>query len=326
MKRYSEMIRKKHLLLFLLAVSVSLFVTGTVFTLAGGGTLHRPFFYQFALNLPVCILLGGIDLLVVYCLRKTRLSGFKTVRIALDLLLTSFLSLLIPAVCNYLLTDITAGEAVTRSLPVIPWNWIMVLAIEIYFYNTDQLRSEREKARYKYEVLKNQVNPHFLFNCLNVLSSLAYSDAEKANLFAKRLSGVYRYILDTRETDKVTTDVEMAFVRSYIYLESVRFSDTLQVSVSDTSSGPVRHVIPTSIQMLVENALKHNINTGSSPLKIQIGISDEGVSVSNNIQLRSHVSRHGIGLRNLMQQYMLHGKEIRIIRTPDTFTVVLPYV
>ena len=90
MKRYSEMIRKKHLLLFLLAVSVSLFVTGTVFTLAGGGTLHRPFFYQFALNLPVCILLGGIDLLVVYCLRKTRLSGFKTVRIALDLLLTSF--------------------------------------------------------------------------------------------------------------------------------------------------------------------------------------------------------------------------------------------
>lgn len=90
----------------------------------------------------------------------------------------------------------------------------MVLAIEIYFYNTDQLRSEREKARYKYEVLKNQVNPHFLFNCLNVLSSLAYSDAEKANLFAKRLSGVYRYILDTRETDKVTTDVEMAFVRA----------------------------------------------------------------------------------------------------------------
>ena len=165
----------------------------------------------------------------------------KTVRIALDLLLTSFLSLLVPAVCNYLLTDITAGEAVTRSLPVIPWNWIMVLAIEIYFYNTDQLWSEREKARYKYEVLKNQVNkyevlknqvnPHFLFNCLNVLSSLAYSDAEKANLFAKRLSGVYRYILDTRETDKVTTDVEMAFVRSYIYLESVRFSDTLQVSV-----------------------------------------------------------------------------------------------
>lgn len=78
--------------------------------------------------------------------------------------------------------------------------------------------------------------------------------------------------------------------------------------------------------MLVENALKHNINTASSPLKIQIGISDEGVSVSNNIQLRSHVSRHGIALRNLMQQYMLHGKEIRIIRTPDTFTVVLPYV
>lgn len=113
---------------------------------------------------------------------------------------------------------------------------------------------------------------------------------------------------------------------SRIKSEECSFSDTLQVSVTDTSSGPVRHVIPTSIQMLVENALKHNINTGSSPLKIQIGISDEGVSVSNNIQLRSHVSRHGIGLRNLMQQYMLHGKEIRIIRTPDTFTVVLPYV
>lgn len=103
---------------------------------------------------------------------------------------------------------------------------MVVSLIEIFLYHKSQLENEmklniaeKEKAVYQFETLKNQINPHFLFNSLNVLSSLAYQDAEKANLFAKKLSSVYRYLLATHERETVTLQEEMQFVDSYLYLE-----------------------------------------------------------------------------------------------------------
>lgn len=318
------MTRKKFILFFLLAVSVSLFGIGAVFTLAGGKPLRWSFFYQFIVNLPLCLLLGVVDIYMARLIR--RLPCGLAVRILADLCLTSIVAFLLPVCINFLLLDTDVGTAAKMSLSILPWNWIVVLQIEIFFNRRTQADMEKEKARYQYEALKNQINPHFLFNSLNVLSNLAYQDADKANMFAKKLSGVYRYVLDTRARDTVPISEEVSFVRSYLYLESIRFDGVLQVHIDDSLCEDNRKIIPTGIQVLVENALKHNINTPYSPLRIRIGAEDRGVCVSNNIQLRAHVPGHGIGLDNLRQQYLLHGKDITLVRSGGTFTVILPYL
>ena len=209
---------------------------------------------------------------------------------------------------------------------IIPWSIITVLLIEIFFYSMEQMEAEKEKAGYQYEALKSQVNPHFLFNCLNVLSSLVWTDAEKANLFAKKLSGVYRYILSTREKDTVTLDEEMEFVRSYIYLEKIRFDGRLDMDIVEVPGFGHRAVVPASIQALVENALKHNVNSKEHPLRITLTVGKRGISVSNSIRLRDNVPGYGIGLGNIRQQYALHGRDIEVVRDQDTFTVRLPYI
>ncbi|WP_368163564.1 sensor histidine kinase, partial [Bacteroides cellulosilyticus] len=179
---------------------------------------------------------------------------------------------------------------------------------------------------YQYETLKAQINPHFLFNSLNVLSSLAYSDAEKTNLFAKKLSGVYRYLLLTNNRPMVTLKEELAFLESYVFLEKIRFEDTLFIEIDEYDLYGTRLIIPVSLQLLVENAIKHNIATLKNPLIIRIGFTDEGIMVSNNLQLRSSVDRGGVGLGNLEKQYALYDKAIDIVESTTEFVVRVPFL
>ena len=127
------------------------------------------------------------------------------------------------------------------------------------------LALEKDLEHTRLEVLKSQVNPHFLFNSLNVLSALTYQDAGKANLFAKKLSSVYRYLLVTQEEAKVPLQKELDFVNAYIYLEQIRFGETLCIHMTCDNEALRKYIVPASIQMLIENALKHNINTRDFP-------------------------------------------------------------
>ena len=185
---------------------------------------------------------------------------------------------------------------------------------------------EKEKIQYQYETLKAQINPHFLFNSLNVLSSLAYSDAEKTNLFAKKLSGVYRYLLFTNNRPVVTLKEELAFLESYVFLEKIRFEDTLFIEIDEYDLYGTRLIIPVSLQLLVENAIKHNIATLKNPLIVRIGFTGEGIMVSNNLQLRSSVDRGGVGLGNLEKQYALYDKAIDIVKNATEFVVRVPFL
>lgn len=185
---------------------------------------------------------------------------------------------------------------------------------------------EKEWAIYQLEALKNRISPHFLFNSLNILASLAYQDADKTNMFAKKLSSVYRYLLMTQGRPTVTLEEEMQFVQSYIYLETIRFDDTLAIETGDYTTYLQRTVIPVSIQMLVENALKHNINTTKSPLRITIHAGADGITVTNNLQMRKNVGASGTGLDNLRQQYTLYGKEISVTKNGREFSVKMPFV
>ena len=210
---------------------------------------------------------------------------------------------------------------------------MIVLLIEIFFYQQRQMEAEKklaiiekEKIRYQYETLKAQINPHFLFNSLNVLSSLAYSDAEKTNLFAKKLSGVYRYLLLTNNRPMVTLKEELAFLESYVFLDKIRFEDTLFIEIDGHDLYGNRLIIPVILQLLVENAIKHNIATLQNPLIVRVGFTDEGITVSNNLQLRSSVDRGGVGLGNLEKQYALYDKAIDIVESATEFTVRVPFL
>ena len=275
-------------------------------------------------NIPACLLLGICDFLLV---KKTQqMVKRNVIRVITDLMVTTIITIVIICGLNLMLMDATSQVLLKSAVPAIPWNWIVTLIIELFFYNERQQKIEREKSHYQFIALRNQINPHFLFNCLNVLSSLAYSDAEKANTFAKRLASVYRYILSTNESQIVDIEDKIAYVNKYIYLEQVRFGDYLSVIIEDVRTTKKGHIIPVSVQQLVENAIKHNICSKEFPLKIEVLIDDIDIKVVNNVQLRKTSYGTGVGLDNIRRQYALHNHHITVSVSDTTFTVSLPII
>lgn len=290
---------------------------------------------NFMFNLPIFLLIGYVDYTIItYRQNKNQHYGIGVsllVDFATTVVFIIILETLVAGIC--FLLQLKEFYFLEHLLASILLNCMVVSCIEIFLYNKRQVENEiklgiaeKEKAIYQFEALKNQINPHFLFNSLNVLSSLAYQDAEKTNLFAKKLSSMYRYLLTTHERETVTLQEEMQFVDSYLFLERIRFGDTLQIHIEDNKKNHDKAIIPASLQMLVENAIKHNISTPKYPLVVQITICDSEVIVRNNIQLRNYVTKNGMGLKNLKKQYALYGKEISIINEKNLFTVRLPFI
>ena len=314
--------------LFVLVIIISFVPFVYIYDMIDGeGITQQDIMFRVMINLPVCIFIGWVDTMVVRYVGR-RLHGSVLVPVV-DLCITTVLCVLTISTLNYLFIGGNQYMLLIKSaLPAVPWNWIMTLLIELFFNAMRQTEMEKEKALWQFKMLKNQVNPHFLFNSLNVLSSLAYQDAEKTNLFAKKLSSVYRYLLATHERPTVTLGEELDFVRSYLYLEQIRFGEALHMEIVRCSAEVLgRQVIPASIQMLVENAIKHNVCTHNAPLSISVAADDGGVVVTNNLQVRNYVNRSGTGLDNLRRQYAMYGMVIEAGGTPDgRFVVTLPFV
>lgn len=327
-------IDKKHIIAFELIVTALLLFFYYMFqTLTG----RKKDFSEFIiLNLLPFVFIASVDLFIIHTLHKKLKIINIYIRVILDLVTTSLFSVLIFFLGNFVFLGFgafhTDPSILTSIIFIVLWNSIVVLLIEVYFYSQRQSDAERriaviekEKLQYQYETLKAQINPHFLFNSLNVLASLAYEDAEKANLFAKKMSGVYRYVLLTNTRPLVPLREELAFLDSYIFLEQIRFEDNFTVTINNHTDLN-RMVIPVSLQLLVENAIKHNITTSNQPLRVTIEISDEEMRVSNNLQLRSTADRGGVGLKNLDRQYALYDKTIEIIQTETEFIVKIPFL
>lgn len=189
-------------------------------------------------------------------------------------------------------------------------------------------RLEREKAQSQYEMLKQQVNPHFLFNSLNVLSSLIHVDTDKAEKFINEFSHVYRYILEISNKTLVSLREEIEIANSYLYLQKIRFSDGLQVDFSIPEATLSKQLPPMALQLLLENAIKHNIVSRERPLHVRISVEGECLIVSNNYQLRNeHVESTGKGLPNLSQRIQLiSGKHVEFGRVGEAFVVKVPLI
>lgn len=185
---------------------------------------------------------------------------------------------------------------------------------------------KRESLSAEFETLKNQINPHFLFNSLNTLTSLIEENPKTATDFVQKLSSVYRYLLTQKDKETVTLKEEIDFVRSYIYLNQIRFGNNLRFHIHIDAAYMERKIVTLSIQMLIENAIKHNIISQQHPLSISIGVHQGKVFVKNNLQRKTVMNEsNGIGLNNISHRYsFLTKEEVEMIDDDDNFYVSLP--
>ena len=184
-----------------------------------------------------------------------------------------------------------------------------------------------ENLQNRYTALKNQTDPHFLFNCLNTLNGLIGRDDRRAQEYVQELAMVFRHTM--RDKVVVRLSEELEFVKSYLYLMCIRYFDGLKVVWHIDDKYLDYYVIPSGLQILVENAIKHNIASAKIPLTISISTKEDKIVVENKLQLReqSTSSSTGVGLDNLMEQYRLvFGKDIDIVSKDGQFSVSLPLI
>ena len=205
-------------------------------------------------------------------------------------------------------------------------------AIKFYFteYKTKWMEAEELKrisAQAELQLVKSQINPHFLFNNLNVLSALIMKNNEEANKFIEEFSKVYCYILNNHDKELVDIKTELEFIKPYIFLLQKRFDVGLDITIEVPEAYEKFYVIPASLQMLIENAIKHNVVSKTKPLHIDVHINGNNtIVVSNNLQLRQSVDNSTkIGLANIIKRYQLvSGKNVTVKNGSTDFTVALP--
>jgi signal transduction histidine kinase len=210
--------------------------------------------------------------------------------------------------------------------------WLMFFTIA-FFYILWQKSVKLEQAlreenlKYKYRNLKSQVNPHFLFNSLNTLSELVYDDAKKADNYIQKLSSIYRYVLENEETDLISLKEELKFIQQYFNLQKVRDNDKIFLEI-DVQREEEFKIIPVSLQLLVENALKHNSMSRDKPMIVKIANNDDYVIVTNTIQRKNILENSTqMGLLNLKERVsLIMGRELIVNEDTDQFVVKLPII
>ncbi len=181
-------------------------------------------------------------------------------------------------------------------------------------------------ASAQFETLKNQIDPHFLFNSLNVLSSLIEENPENAQKFTTSLSKIYRYVLDQKDKELVPLQEELNFAKTYMKLLTMRFENCLTYRLPDTPIDEDAKVVPLSLQLLLENTIKHNIVSDMQPLHISIFVEGENLVISNNLQKKEVLqSGSGVGLKNIVNRYAILTKKPVLVESDDAnFVVKIP--
>lgn len=215
------------------------------------------------------------------------------------------------------------------------FNLVILSLLHIYANNSNKQQraldieiGKKNKARFQYIQLKNQLNPHFLFNSLNVLDYLIFEDPHRASVFVRKLSSVYRYLLKQEDVTAVKIEEEINFVMQFYDLLKERFSDGLFLEIEVSDEYLNKLVIPGGLQMLVENAVKHNKVCQECPLHIEIYIENDKIIVKNNLQLKlTTIESNGLGHKSINSQYLfLFNKEIQIESNTDFYIVRLPII
>ncbi len=216
--------------------------------------------------------------------------------------------------------------------------FILILIFEIiyfalysyYSYTTLQIeavKQERKQIELQLSALKSQLSPHFLFNSLNTISSLVYKEKKRAQRFIRKLANMYQYTLKSYSEKLITLDEELTFVRDYLFLLETRFENKLSCTINVSEILLDTKVPPLAIQMLVENAVKHNQKDEENPLHITIESTKKHIVVQNNITEKpSNITSFNIGLKNINSRYLLLHTEGIIVSNGASFSVKLPLI
>ena len=285
-------------------------------------------------NMLPTLVMAVCDFLVIFVISdRFRFTKSLIVKIAADFAVTSAvmyaLILIFVAVHKK-----TQPELVVDQAGIFMYNVLIVLSLEILYYikrSKESLRREeaakRAALQYRYEALKAQVNPHFLFNSLNILLTIIPEDRQKAMDFTVNLSKIYRYILTLQNRRTVALEEELDFLKSYIDILKIRYENAFFVDIQGTEHTSGKTIIPFTMQLLIENITKHNIVSGKDPMLVEICIGKNEITVTNSIKKKSAAGiSTGIGLKYISAQYETAGKDFRVIDTGDKFSVRVPYI
>jgi len=210
--------------------------------------------------------------------------------------------------------------------------WLMIISI-LFFYVLWRISSKKEQnlreenLKFKYQTLKSQINPHFLFNNLNTLSELVYEDAKKADGYIQKLSEIYRYLIENEETKLIELEKEINFVKKYFSLQKERYNDKILLNISIPDLEDYK-IIPISLQSLIENAIKHNSYSQDMPLIINITRDNDDIVISNNIQRKNIIKNSTkTGLQNLKERVrLILDKELIFKEENNSFVVKMPVI
>ncbi|AWG21816.1 histidine kinase [Flavobacterium faecale] len=225
------------------------------------------------------------------------------------------------------------SETISNYIVAAVTSFIVFLGIySLYYYKVYNENKVKEQkiiagtASAKFESLKNQIDPHFLFNSLNVLSSLIEENPENAQRFTTSLSKIYRYVLEQKDKELVSIEEELAFAKTYMSLLKMRFEDSLEYEMTIENPDPEAKVVPLALQLLLENAVKHNVVSTQKPLKIRIFIENGFLVVQNAFQKKEVLqNRQGVGLQNIINRYaIVTDRKVLIEKTEHHFKVRLP--
>lgn len=202
----------------------------------------------------------------------------------------------------------------------------------IYFYKKSQENKVKEQkiiagtASAKFETLKNQIDPHFLFNSLNVLTSLIEENPDNAQRFTTSLSKIYRYVLEQKDKELVSVEEELSFAKTYMNLLKMRFENSVFYELPASVKNPDAKVVPLSLQLLLENTVKHNIASEMKPLHIRIYEKGDYLVIENDYQKKEVLQdRKGVGLQNIVDRYsIITNRKVKIEQTEKHFRVELP--
>ncbi|WP_313805172.1 histidine kinase [Flavobacterium sp.] len=267
---------------------------------------------------------------------------FSIKRIAISFFLSLFLTVAVMFLLGFFQKVIVNAKSIDEFLaeeyaanyivPVVITIIISLFIHAVYFYRSYQENRVKEQkiiagtASAKFESLKNQIDPHFLFNSLNVLSSLIEENPESAQKFTSSLSKIYRYVLEQRDKELVSIEEELNFAKTYMNLLKMRFENSIFYELPEKVNNPEAKVVPLSLQLLLENTVKHNVVSEKKPLKIRIFEQGNSLLVQNDLQKKEVLKdRQGVGLQNIVSRYaILTDRKVKITQTEKEFTVELP--
>ncbi len=297
--------------------------------------------FAFSINYVNLIFVSGVIFLVVRWLnKKIKWSSASAIlRTAVDFILFSIITIGWIVLVNQVILSFRSGSLLGTdqliyfvavgtviNLFLIPIIELMVLMNLQYrsALNTKQLLHENTKFRY--EILKNQINPHFLFNSLSVLNPLISASPEKAKKYVNSFSTVLRHVLDFKDSNSIELREERKFLENYIFLLNTRFDKSFNANLNLPSQYMDKRILPMALQLLVENVVKHNKMSDETPVVVNIHAWEKGIDVWNRVSLRSSVSSWGIGLENIKMRYESLGYKILVEDTDGVFKIRIPYI